>query len=164
MRVLVLASVLIMQWACATPAPAEARSGGSDFGTLNVCLAENAAPDGDPRACIGAITARCGDDMGEAGASSTGGMVSCTSREHSAWVGILQESASTLRARESAAQVAALDRALAIGEQWTEARCSYDALFYEGGSLARVLAAQCVRDTTAQRAIDLYQRLRDYDQ
>lgn len=164
MRALTLICVFALQAACATADPASARAPVSDFGRLNVCLAENAAPDGDPRTCIGAISRLCGEEMGEAGASSTGGMVNCAWRERSAWAGILQDSISTLRARESATQNAALDRALAAGEQWADARCAYDASFYEGGSLARVLAAQCSRDTTAQRAIDLYQRLRDYDQ
>lgn len=164
MRLLALICAVALQAACATAAPANARAPVSDFGRLNVCLAENAAPDGEPRTCIGAITRLCGEEMGEAGASSTGGLVSCADRERSAWAGILEDSASTLRARESATQIAALDRALTAGEQWAEARCAYDASFYEGGSLARVLAAQCARDTTAQRAIDLYQRIRDYDQ
>jgi Lysozyme inhibitor LprI len=164
MRALALICVFALQAACATAEPASARAPASDFGRLNVCLAENALPDGDPRACIGTITRVCSEESGEAAASSTGGMVNCAWRERSAWQGIFEDSASALRVRESPSQRAALDRALAAGAQWSDARCAYDASFYEGGSLARLLAAQCTRDTMAQRTIDLYQRLRDYNQ
>ncbi len=97
----------------------------------------------------------CGDAMSE-GASSTGAIVLCAAREERAWSAMLLEYAVDLRQRESATQTASLDAMLAASEQWAQARCAYQASIYEGGSLARLVAALCTRDTLAEWVIDLH--------
>jgi hypothetical protein len=114
-------------------------------------------------ACIGAVTRRCAETMGD-GAETTGGAALCAMREQRAWAWLIDLLVSDLRQRETATQAALLDAALNEGEAWTNARCAYEASIYEGGSLARLVAAQCRRDVTAERAISLYRRTIDYDQ
>lgn len=166
MRAFAFVCILALQTACATPAPASAQepTPAADIATLHACLAGRDVPDGEPRDCIGVVSRACADEMDDGGASSTGGMVTCSAREQSAWRGVLEAAVTELRARESATQLPLLDRALEAGEQWTRARCAYDASIYEGGSLARVVAASCWRDTIALRAIDLSNRLAEYNE
>jgi len=116
-----------------------------------------------PHGCIGEITRACHRELGDAG-DTTAGLVICASREEEAWQALLVQSTDTLRQSETANQRRLLDDALAQGTEWARARCAYEASLYEGGSLARVLAAECLRNTTAERAIDLQRRLRDYAQ
>lgn len=136
-----------------------------DAALLTACISA-ALPQGgmvaisDPRACIGQISRACHDAMGDGG-DTTAGMVACAVRERDAWGEVLHQSAESLRQNESQTQRAALAQMLEQGEAWMLARCGYAASIYEGGSLARVVAAQCQRDTMAERAIDLQLRLRE---
>ncbi len=65
---------------------------------------------------------------------------------------------SRARAQESPTQVAQLDRMLQLYEPWLNARCSYSASINEGGSMSRIVAAACVRNMTADLAIDMLER------
>lgn len=109
--------------------------------------------------CVGAVTRLCHDQGGEA-AETTAGAMQCAQREGAIWRDLLQTSAAQLREREGEAQRILLEHALEKGDAWGLARCGYARSQFEGGSLARVLSAQCWRDTTAERAIELYTRLR----
>jgi uncharacterized protein YecT (DUF1311 family) len=126
-----------------------------DLAEIGGCVDYQAA---NARTCIGAVTRRCSEAFGE-GASTTGVMVQCAAREERAWASMLDALVAETRLRESPTQIALLDTALAQGEAWTAARCAHEASIYEGGSLARVVAVQCRRDVTAERAISLYQRI-----
>jgi|CXWL01.1.fsa_nt_gi hypothetical protein len=115
------------------------------------------------RGCIGVLSRACGETYGEGGAT-TGALVQCAMREERVWRGLIADAAEDLRQRESPSQTALLNAALSEGERWSEVRCAFNASIYEGGSLARVVAAQCLRDTAAERALDLHERLLTYDQ
>lgn len=149
---------------CASPVAADVVPPDQRAGALITgCVASHYAEGSDARGCVGDVTRACSRELGGA-AETTGGSVECAAREQRAWATLLEQSIETLRARESGAQREALERAVQQGEAWAQARCAYHASFYEGGSLARVLHAQCMRDTTAERAIDMRTRLNDYDQ
>lgn len=83
----------------------------------------------------------------------------CHLRERELWQGEVEALTARLRALESPLQIQHLEAALAAHEPWMQARCYYSALYFEGGSLARVVAAACLRTTTAELAIDLIERL-----
>jgi hypothetical protein len=159
MRALSLLCIVALSAACATPdASASEFTHDDAVAIIRSCLAARTDIDAKPEECVGQASRACGERQGE-GAATTAGVVLCATREAEAWRGVLETNAATLRAQESETQVVLLERALAAGEQWARDRCGYDASYYEGGSLARVLAAQCLRDSTALRAIDLHRRL-----
>jgi hypothetical protein len=159
MRALSLLCIATLCAACASPRASAAEPGQDDaVEVIQTCLAARTDIDAKPEECVGQVSRTCGERQGE-GAATTVGVVICATSEAEAWRSVLNANAATLRARESETQAALLDRALAAGEQWARDRCAYDASYYEGGSLARVLGAQCARDTTALRAIDLHRRL-----
>ncbi|OQW58010.1 MAG: hypothetical protein A4S17_12140 [Proteobacteria bacterium HN_bin10] len=96
--------------------------------------------------------------MDEPSGASTAGMVDCLARERDLWASQVVTLTARLRARESPTQIDQLNGMLAAHEQWIRAKCHYSASIYEGGSLARVLASACWRDTTAELALDLLER------
>lgn len=147
-----------------TPEMAQARERAAIAG----CVAAHLPPAGeaedfDPRDCIGDVTRACHRELGDAGETTAGSAI-CATREQEAWKALFDSSAEALRQRETASQRVLLEQAIAQGEVWARARCAYEASLYEGASLARVLSAHCLRDTTAERSIDMQRRLRDYDQ
>lgn len=126
---------------------------------IEACLSAAGQDHAAQRACVGALTNACieSDDS----MASTAGMVMCAQGERSQWAALGQSYAATLRARESETQNALLDAMIAAQPQWAQTRCAYAASYYEGGSLARYLAAACMRDAEAELALELYARLQD---
>lgn len=171
MKPLVIMVVAVLLAVCASTATAQRTpemERARQHAALAACVAVALPPVGEadernPRDCIGQVTRACHRELGDAG-ETTAGSAMCASREEEAWRALLVQSAETLRQRETENQRRLLDQAIAQGEEWARIRCAYEASFYEGGSLSRVLSAQCLRDTTAERAIDLQRRLRDYQQ
>lgn len=159
-----IAALFVALSACATP-PAAAGTLTPDvaFEITQACLAVRIGFEERRETCIGEVSRVCGERLGE-GAATTQGLVECAALESEAWRRLINNHATALRASQSASQTALLESALTTGEQWTRDRCAYDASLYEGGSLARVLAAQCVRDTLGMRALDLDRRVRPDDE
>jgi hypothetical protein len=153
MRVLVFCWVLALSGCAGAPA---ARAQASDA-LIETCLSAAGQDHAARRACVGAMTNACieGDD---AMASNTG-MVMCAQAERARWATLREQYAATVRARESDTQDALLDALIGAQPQWAQTRCAYAASYYEGGSLARVLGAACMRDAEADLALDLYARL-----
>jgi hypothetical protein len=149
MRLVALIFALLTVSACATPVAAQ-----HAHDPVATCLANAAEPE-DRRACIGVASALCID---EPGGETTGGMVNCFSRERDLWSAQVATLTERLRARESPAQLRQLDAMFAAHETWMQAKCSYSASTFEGGSLARAIASACFRTTTAELALDLLER------
>jgi len=153
MRLLALLPVLML---FALPA-AEAQS--SRTFPVESCVV-SAGHDLDARReCIGKTSSACIDS--NAANQTTGGMSDCVTEEGRVWQLLSTQYEATLRERESAAQIALLDAYLQQHRAWTTARCAYNASYYEGGSLARLLAASCRRDSAAELALELYARVFD---
>lgn len=149
MRILALLFALSTIGACATPVAAET----STPDAVAACLS-SAAPD-TRRACIGVVAGPCMD--GDGGVT-TFGMIQCLTREQELWDAQVTTLVARARAEESPTQVAQLNTMLELYEPWLNARCSYSASINEGGSMARIVAAACVRNTTADLAIDMLER------
>jgi hypothetical protein len=140
----------VMLAACAMTPTAVARTPTSP---IQNCMT-NAETDNDARrACIGSFSRACieSDDANQ----TTGGMVGCISSERAQWEEVRAIHLLALRERESPSQIALLEAASAEHARWAQARCAYAASIYEGGSLARVMAATCMRDTVAEHALEL---------
>lgn len=95
------------------------------------------------------------------GGATTSGMVMCADRERAQWAAISEAAAATLATQESPTQTAARTSAAGAHTAWMQARCGYDASYYEGGSLARYSAAACVMGETANFALILHERTID---
>jgi len=108
------------------------------------------------RACVGEVSLAC-QDQGDGGVTSAG-MAMCANRERAQWEALRDAALGALRARESATQIAARDRALTAHAAWSQARCAYDASLYEGGSMAIYAAAACEMEQTADIALTLHMR------
>jgi len=145
-----LIAVAVSACTTPTPAPSQAQSSAPDVAG---CLA--AAQPETRRACIGVASRRC---MEAPGGDTTAGMVQCAQAETRQWELIRHRQIVALRARESETQIAMLDAALTEHARWALANCSYEASRYEGGTLAHVVAATCMRDQTAELTLSLLAR------
>ncbi len=152
------ALALAAVWAplCAT---AQASGGGEaqrgDLDAVGQCVA--AASD-DPSACIGRVMRPCQD---EPGAETIAGSVSCAERERTVWRARMDQ---TLTQLEPALQPGRLDLLRAAQASWIayrDAGCRYEASAFEGATLGRVIAADCLLHETALRALALEAALRE---
>ncbi len=144
---------------CGVEAPLAQTQPQSEGGALETCL--RAA--GDSRAalvrCKGAIAEPC---IEAPGGETTAGMVQCYGAEAEAW--LVQLAAAVERARADAERATYLAQAEAAWRGWVQAECRYQASLYQGGSLARVLAASCTADLTAERTIAFLAAERSVDE
>lgn len=123
---------------------------------VEACLDLAADDEAAQQACIGQPATECIDlsPFGE----TTAGMVRCADAERQQWEIVREMELSSLRNQESASQLALLNASLEEHRRWAEARCSYEASIYEGGSLSIVVAAQCMRNAVAEHALYLRNR------
>jgi uncharacterized protein YecT (DUF1311 family) len=124
-----------------TPAPADG---------VAACVAAAGASRAGLNACKGVVLEACTETPG---GETTGGMVACYEGEARAWTALLD--AAVVRAQAGESRAAVFQQSQEAWRAWRQADCRYQASYYEGGSLARVLAASCYADLTADRAIAL---------
>lgn len=159
----ILVALFAVSGAAIAQQPIWAEPQTADAELIAGCLTSHAPNDdvderADPKRCIGLVSHACAQQAGD-GRDTTSALIICANRETRVWRALLDTYAADLRETESEAQRRLLEQALTQGDAWAQARCAYDASLYEGGSLERVIAAFCVRDTMGQRAIDLHLRL-----
>ena len=156
MRGLMIACVLVLLGCAMKPAAAQPSAPASN--AVETCLASAGRDHAAQRACVGRVMAQCieSDDAN----STTPGMVACAGAERAQWAALRETYVAQLR-QESETQRALLDAMLTENAAWARARCAYAASYYEGGTLARVQGAACMRDTEADLALDLHGRLFD---
>ena len=153
-------TVLITLWllnvACVTPAPAT--SAPENQATLETCLAAAFADERELTTCMGAISGPCID---EPGGETTVGTRECLAAERTQWQALVEDYVQRLQANASPTASAALEAYVAAHDEWRDARCAYARTVYEGGSLAQVASAACLRNATAEFAIDLFERVNE---
>lgn len=108
----------------------------------------------DQRDCIGVISDPCLD---VAGNQTTLGMVGCIMREHHWWDARLNNVYGDLRIVLSGKTKSELRDIQRIWIRYKDAKCGFGQTFFEGGSMAKPIAADCLLRSTAERAIDLSQ-------
>jgi hypothetical protein len=137
----------------ALPAPASAREMTSP---VENCLLSAGDHQAAQNTCVGQFASNCIENT--PGGETTAGMVQCVESERWQWENVRGAAVITLRANETPGQLSLLDASLTEHRRWADARCSYEASIYEGGSLSIVIAAQCMRDAVAEHAIYLRNR------
>jgi uncharacterized protein YecT (DUF1311 family) len=119
---------------------------------LATCLEQNVA---SPRACIGVAEKQCLKQL--EGTETTTGEVLCADSEREIWTQRLAASVAQMRAAMDPNR----QPFWAIAEKnWLAARdaeCDFEASIYLGGSLARLVRADCLLCETGARAIEINQ-------
>ena len=123
-----------------------------DLRGIEVCLKRVAERKGTSFACIGRLSARC---MDRPGGSSTMGMRVCTDRESDAWDALLNRNYKKARRQVPAAAAKKLQEIQRAWITWRNEKCDLGYTLFEGGTLAGVVAGECVMKSTAIRAIEL---------
>jgi uncharacterized protein YecT (DUF1311 family) len=133
--------------ACPLPATAD------DAGTIASCLEVERAAERDGRSCIGRISKPC---IEAPGGETTAGMKMCTNREIEAWDAQLNAEYQRLLGvleGETAEKIRGAQRA------WITMRdgdCALSYTTFEGGTIAGVIACNCLLERTATRALQLH--------
>ena len=106
----------------------------------------------DPYACLGLVEKPCQDT--EAGQTTYGAML-CADRETVVWSQRAKASADAITAKLEPARLKLFKAADDAWVKYRNAACAYESSIYLGGSLAKVVAADCMLRETADRALDL---------
>lgn len=153
---LILAAAGFAQGGGALRAPGSGAGQAGDAAAVATCV-ERAKSLEALNACQTIVAQPC---LERPGGETTAGMIGCMDRSRAAWDAALNAAYAKLMHQESPGQRAALRAAQRAWIAWRDASCAYEASAMEGGSLARVIGAGCVAETTAERAIALVARLR----
>ena len=125
----------------------------ADFAVVEACLEKNQAAgrhrDGP---CLALISGPC---QALPGGETTAGMEMCLQRELAVWDSLLNRYyADMMRQLDGTAKTALRD-AQRAWIAFRDAACAFPPAVYEGGSIGRPLAAQCLMEETARRAVGL---------
>jgi uncharacterized protein YecT (DUF1311 family) len=148
-----LAGLAVASIAVAAPKLAPAAN---DRAAVQKCVTSK-----DARACIGQIAKAC---IAGPGGETTMGMMACAGRERAAWDDQLNASYKLLQGKTTPTQASALKSAQQAWMAYRDARCGFEASRYEGGTLSGVLAGDCLMRVTAERALEITEQARDWDQ
>ncbi|MBY0564887.1 MAG: DUF1311 domain-containing protein [Hyphomonadaceae bacterium] len=157
MRSLILLIASLFVAACATPVGAQ-EDVSPAASSLEACLAAAFAEERELATCMGVISGPCID---EPGGETTVGTRECLATERAQWQALVDEYVRRLKADATPNALAALEAYVAAHDEWRDARCAYARTLYEGGSLAQVVSAACLRNATAEFAIDLFERVNE---
>ncbi|MDX2287962.1 MAG: lysozyme inhibitor LprI family protein [Hyphomicrobiaceae bacterium] len=143
--------------ASGAPAAATGRNGSVEH-AIQACL-ETARDTGTSRTeCIGRASDRC-DGLAETGSGQA--VADCYDRETVIWDDLLNTYYGALRTLFEKPSADKLRAAQIAWISWRDKRCELPYLVHDGGSMALPMAARCLMETTAQRAIDLGEALDD---
>ena len=112
-------------------------------------------PDDDPESrdpCVGTVASACRE---EPAGQTTVGMVECYARETAVWDGLLNSHYAALEEELDPAPFAALRDTQRKWIAYRDAKCGLPYHFFDGGSIARPIGADCMNHETARRANEL---------
>jgi uncharacterized protein YecT (DUF1311 family) len=132
--------------ALSTPAAAAT----SDIQTVETCLQAQSSAKGDASACKGRVAGPC---LEKPEGMSTPGQVDCLMSETKAWDDILNAEYQRLLSLLKPEAAGDVKKAQRLWLQARDADCRVPYYFYDGGTIVKVLGAECERDHTADRAI-----------
>ncbi len=130
--------------------PAAAQTSAPSSAPLEACIGAAGASLAALQGCKGVVAEPC---IEAPGGETTAGMVQCFGAEAEGWGALLE--GAIARAQSDVQRAPLLNVSQMAWATWRDAECQYQASIYAGGSLARVVAASCVADLTADRAVAL---------
>ncbi|MDD7970119.1 lysozyme inhibitor LprI family protein [Roseinatronobacter alkalisoli] len=153
---------LMMLFAAAMTCPAAAQDLRFDAGPTDICLA-GLSDNAQAHDCIGRAATAC---MEQAGGYTTVGMGFCLDAELSLWDGKLNDAYRTLRADLSAQDGTRADAAISLSDSardmqrawigFRDARCSFEAAQWQGGTGASPAFLGCAMQMTAEQTVYLW--------
>jgi uncharacterized protein YecT (DUF1311 family) len=117
---------------------------------ISACLAEAKGDATRERACIDRMASPC---MQKPEGQSTPGMVDCLMQETKAWDDILNAEYQRLLPLLKAEAAGDVKKAQRLWIEARDADCRVPYYLYDGGTIVKILGAECERDHTADRAI-----------
>ncbi len=145
-------AALLVAASLSSPAPALAESWSSPEearAEIERCFGAN--PNGEAR-CLDAVVDECLDIPAN---QTTAGMVQCSSIALEGWDLLLNSTYQSVMSYADDGVKTALRSAQRSWIAYRDAKCAVWLSLYEGGSMGRLLGADCMRDETARRALDL---------
>ena len=138
-----------------------AESPTADIALIEFCLEKNqaAGPHRDGL-CLELIAGPC---QALPGGETTAGMVACLQRELAAWDELLNRYYFALIRQLDKPAMAALRQAQRAWIPFRDKTCAFPPAVYEGGSIGRPLAAECLMEETARRVAVLKVWLEEMD-
>ena len=130
----------------------EARAEPGDAETITSCLKTEQKAGRDASSCIGRISNPC---MKAPGGDTTLGMTMCLDRETRIWDALLNDEYQKLIEN---LEPNAVKKVRAAQRAWIAARdadCEVPYGIFEGGTIARPMAVECMRDATATRTLQI---------
>ena len=123
--------------------PEEARA------EIEKCFLAN--PDGEAR-CLGIVVDECLDIPVN---QTTAGMVQCSSIALEGWDLLLNGTYQSVMSNADSGMKSTLRSAQRSWIAYRDAKCAVWLALYAGGSMGRLLGADCMREETARRTLDL---------
>ena len=137
-------AVLVSTCAVAEATPTDESS------KISACLAEAKGDAARERTCIDRVAGPC---MQKPEGQSTPGMVDCLMGETKAWDDILNAEYQRLLPLLNTEAAGDVKKAQRLWIEARDADCRVPYYFYDGGTIVKILGAECERDHTADRAI-----------
>jgi uncharacterized protein YecT (DUF1311 family) len=119
---------------------------------IATCLQTERDAGRDSHACIGRIADPC---LNDPAGQSTVGMVECTDKETKIWDAMLNEEYARLLGLIAAPAAEAVRKAQRLWIETRDADCRVAYDIFEGGTIAQPIAARCMLDHTADRALQV---------
>ena len=123
-----------------------------DKATIETCIEEAQRKSQHARACIGEATKIC-ETLREM--ANQAGIEDCMKREAAYWDEMLNDRYQKLMANFSKKNAKKLKAMQHSWIAWRKEKCELAYMLYEGGSMASVMAASCMMETTGVRALEL---------
>ena len=131
------------------------------FAVIEACLADNRDSEQDRDSlCSGLIANPC---QARPGGETTPGIVECLYRERMVWDALLNRYYVALIGRLDKSSIAALREAQRAWIPFRDKVCKFQWTVYRDGTIRGPVAASCLMEETARRAVDLKIWLEEMD-
>lgn len=132
--------------------PAAAQEIWENAGVAKQAILDCMSAQDDHTACLDVVASACLDVPAN---QSNQGMIRCMDVSHSAWDSLLNDAFRAAMEQLDADAQTALRQAQRSWIAFRDDGCAVWMEVYRGGSMARLIAADCLREKTAQRTLDL---------
>lgn len=119
---------------------------------IESCLESKASGGESQTQCLGLTMTTC---LAFDSNQTTTGSVLCAAGEEAGWAAILNDAVERTRAKMDEGQRSALQKSQELWLAHRQASCGLWFEVFRGGSLARQIGADCIREATARRALDI---------
>jgi len=133
-----------------------------EFQVIHDCLeaSRDASARDVERDCVGSVANPCIDKPEN---QSTQGMAGCGYREEAIWDALLNDWYGSAREFMSAPLRGEFRDVQRQWITWRDAKCGFERAKFEGGTMGIPIAAICLMETTARRALEVRDLVREFE-